>query len=167
MVITSILFYIIGAFVIFAALKMVLSTNLVHSALFMAATFIGIAMIYLLLNADYLAVVQIMVYVGAISILFVFGVMLTKRGDMAESSGFNRYKIYGAFTALALFLAFAGIIISADFPAAVDMVPEPTIRAIALLLLNDYSVAFEVVSILLLVATIGAIVIGKGVKQSK
>lgn len=165
--VTSILFYIISAFIIFAALKMVLSTNLVHSALFMAATFIGIAMIYLLLNADYLAVVQIMVYVGAISILFVFGVMLTKRGDMGESSGFNRYKVYGAFTALAVFLAFARIIISSEFVPVAGTTPESTIMDIASLLLNDYSVAFEIAGILLLVATVGTIVIGKGVKQSK
>ncbi|WP_055667183.1 NADH-quinone oxidoreductase subunit J [Desnuesiella massiliensis] len=165
--VASILFYIISAFIIFAALKMVLSTNLVHSALFMAATFIGIAMIYLLLNADYLAVVQIMVYVGAISILFVFGVMLTKRGDMGESSGFNRYKVYGAFTALAIFLAFARIIISSEFAPVAGTAPESTIMDIASLLLNDYSVAFEIAGILLLVATVGAIVIGKGVKQSK
>jgi NADH:ubiquinone oxidoreductase subunit 6 (subunit J) len=165
--VTSILFYFIAAFIIFTALKMVLSTNLVHSSLFMAATFIGIAMIYLLLNADYLAVVQVMVYVGAISILFVFGVMLTKRGNMEESSNFNRYKSYGAFVAIAVFLVFVRIIISGDFVPAEATNVDSTIMAISALLLNDYSVAFEVSSILLLVATIGAIVIGKGVKQSK
>lgn len=165
--VTSLLFYIISAFIIFAALKMVLSTNLVHSAMFMAATFIGIAMIYLLLNADYLAIVQIMVYVGAISILFVFGVMLTKRGEMGESSSFNKYKIYGAFTASAMFFVLSGIIISADFVPAAGTAIDSTIKVISSLLLNDYSIAFELSSILLLVATIGAIVIGKGVKQSK
>lgn len=165
--VTSILFYLIAALIIFTALKMVLSTNLVHSALFMAATFLGIAMIYLLLNADYLAVVQVMVYVGAISILFVFGVMLTKRGDMGESSSFNRYKIYGAVVTIALFIVFARIIISGNFIPSEVTGTDSTIMPISTLLLNDYAVAFEAAGILLLVATIGAIVIGKGVKQSK
>lgn len=165
--VTSILFYLIAALVIFTALKMVLSTNLVHSSLFMAATFLGIAMIYLLLNADYLAVVQVMVYVGAISILFVFGVMLTKRGDMEESSSFNRYKIYGAVVTIILFFVFTRIIISGNFNSSEVTGTDSTIMAISTLLLNDYAVAFEVAGILLLVATIGAIVIGKGVKQSK
>jgi NADH-quinone oxidoreductase subunit J len=165
--VSSILFYIIAAFIIFAALKMVLSKNLVHSSLFMAAAFMGIAMVYLLLDADYIAAVQVMVYVGAISILFVFGVMLTRRGDMGETNGFNRYKIYGAITAIALFLVLSGIIIFADFVPAKAVAIESTVKAISSLLLNDYSIALEVSSILLLVATVGAIVIGKGVKRSK
>lgn len=165
--VTSILFYIIAAVIIFTALKMVLSNNLVHSSLFMAATFMGIAMIYILLNADYLAIVQVMVYVGAISILFVFGVMLTKRANMEESNSFNRYKLYGAIAAAALFIVFIKTIIAVDFVPAEAVNTESTILAISSLLLDKYSIALEVSSISLLVATIGAIIIGKGVKESK
>lgn len=165
--VTSILFYIIAALIIFTALKMVLSSNLVHSALFMAATFMGIAFIYLLLNADYLAIVQIMVYVGAISILFVFGVMLTKRSYMEGSSAFNRYKIYGAVVAVVLFVVLIVTLIQTYFVQGTGEAVESTIKAISGLLLNDYAIAFEVAGILLLVATIGAIVIGKGVKEQK
>jgi NADH:ubiquinone oxidoreductase subunit 6 (subunit J) len=165
--VTSILFYIIAALIIFTALKIVLSKNLVHSALFMAATFMGIAMIYILLNADYLAIVQVMVYVGAISILFVFGVMLTKRANMEESNSFNRYKTYGAIVAAALFIVFIRIIVTADFVFPEAVSTDSTILAISSLLLNNYSIALEVSSISLLVATIGAIIIGKGVKGSK
>lgn len=165
--ITSLLFYCIAALIIFTALKMVLSTNLIHSALFMAATFMGIAMIFILLNADYLAIVQIMVYVGAISILFVFGIMLTKRANMEESNRFNRYKIYGAVVAAALFLVFIRTIFVSEFISSTAETAESTILAISTLLLQDYSIAFEVSGVILLVATIGAIVIGKGVKESK
>lgn len=164
--VTSIVFYLVAALIIFTALKMILSPNLVHSALFMAATFFGIAIIYVLLNADYLAVVQVMVYVGAISILFVFGVMLTKRTNMEESNQFNRYKVSAIIIAAALFLVFIKTIIGADLAVSTGS-EGTTISAIANLLLNDYSVAFEVSGVLLLVSTIGAIVIGRGVKNQK
>lgn len=165
--ITSIVFYAVAALIIFTALKMVLSTNLVHSALYMAAAFVCIAVIYILLNADYLAAVQIMVYVGAITILLVFGIMLTKREYMEKSTQFNRYKIYGAVVAAALFIVFAANIFTAKFIPSDTAQAESTIMGISTLLLNDYSIAFQVVGILLLVATIGAIVIGKGVKKSR
>ena len=165
--VTSIVFYVVAALIIYTALKMVLSTNLVHSALFMAVTFACIAVVYMLLNADYLAVVQIMVYVGAITILFVFGVMLTKREYIEESSQFNRYKIYGAIVAAALFIVFAVNIFSAKFTLSTVTPADSTIKAISSLLLNDYSIAFQVVGVLLLVSTIGAIVIGKGVENTR
>lgn len=165
--VTSIIFYIVAAIIIFTALNMILSTNLVHSSLYMAATFFGIAIIYILLNADYLAVVQVMVYVGAISILFVFGVMLTKRNNMEESSQFNRYKTYGAIVAILLFAVFARTFFVSNFTYGSPVNTTSTIASISSLLLNDYSIAFEVSGVLLLVATIGAIVIGRGVKNSK
>lgn len=165
--ITSIIFYLVAALIIFTALNMVLSTNLVHSALFMAATFMCIAIIYVLLNADYLAVVQVMVYVGAISILFVFGVMLTKRNDMSGSSQTNRYKRYSALVAVLIFIVFTGTITASSFTAAGGSEETSTIVAISKLLLNDYSINLEVSALLLLVATIGAIVIGRGVKETK
>lgn len=163
----SIIFYIVAALIIFTALKMVLSTNLVHSALFMAATFMFIAIIYILLNADYLAVVQVMIYVGAISILFVFGVMLTKRTYMESSSQFNKYRKYGAAVAILIFAVFVRTIVVSSFVSSGGTAADSTIVAISSLLLNDYSIAFEVSGILLLSATIGAIVIGKGVKETK
>lgn len=165
--ITTIVFYLVAALIIFTALKMVLSTNLVHSALFMAATFACIAVIYILLNADYLAVVQIMVYVGAITILLVFGIMLTKREYIEKSTQFNKYKAYGVIVAAALFIVFAVNIFTAKFTASSAAAPESTIKEISSLLLNDYSIAFQVAGVLLLVATIGAIVIGKGVKKPR
>lgn len=164
---TSIVFYLVAALMIFTALKMVLTSNLVHSALFMAATFACIAIIYLLLNADYLAVVQVMVYVGAISVLFVFGIMLTKREYIEKSSQFNRYKIWGAIVAAALFIVFAANIFKAQFALSEASTAASTINAISSLLLNEYSVAFQVVGVLLLAATVGAIVIGKGVKNTR
>jgi NADH:ubiquinone oxidoreductase subunit 6 (subunit J) len=165
--VTSVIFYLIAALIIFTALKMILSTNLVHSTLFMAATFFGIAMIYVLLNADYLAIVQIMVYVGAISILFIFGVMLTKRSSMEESNQFNKYKTSSLIVVAALFLVFAITIFGIEFTPSDVAGVDSSINAISSLLLNDYSIAFEISGVSLLLSTIGAIAIGKGVKEEK
>jgi NADH-quinone oxidoreductase subunit J len=163
--ISSAIFYVVAALIIFAALKMVFSANLMHSALFMAVTFACIAVIYILLNADYLAVVQVMVYVGAITVLFVFGVMLTKREYMDKDNQFNHYKLYGAIVAAAIFAVFAANIFNAEFALSKAAPAVSTINAISSLLLNDYAIAFQAAGVLLLVSTVGAIVIGKGVKN--
>ena len=165
--ISNIMFYIIAALIIFAAIKMIFSSNMIHSILFMVVAFVGIAFIYILLEADYLAIVQILVYVGAISILFVFGVMLTRRNTMAQSNNFNKYKVYGIFVALALGIILVRVILITNLVPSVAITDISTINAISGLLLKDYAIAFEVSGILLLVAMIGAIIIGKGVKNPK
>ena len=165
--ISSVLFYIISALILLFALKMVFSRNLVHSALFMVAVFVGIAFIYVMLEADYMAIVQIMVYVGAISVLFVFGVMLTRRDSMEKSNQFNRYRFFAGLVAATLMLILGRIILMTAFIPGTGVAPDSSIYAISLLLLNDYAIPFEVSGILLLTAMIGAIIIGKGVKNPK
>lgn len=164
---TTVLFYVFALIILFSAFRMVSSTNLIHSALFMAAAFIGIAFIYILLSADYLAVVQILVYVGAVSVLFVFGVMLTRRHEMKASNLANRYRAAAALVSIALFLLVGRIIYMTRFIPSSDTVPDSTVTGIAKLLLGDYVIPFEVTGLLLLVAMIGAIMIGKGVNNSK
>ena len=162
----SFLFYALSSLVVVAALAMVLSRNLVHSALYMAAAFLGMAFVYLLLQADYLAVVQILVYVGAISILFVFGIMLTKRERMEGSNGFNRYGFLALFVALALFaLLVRAIVVSqtvASAGAAVQVPGAGSAVSISNLLLGDMALPLEASALLLLAALTGAILIGKG-----
>jgi NADH-quinone oxidoreductase subunit J len=93
--------------------------------------------------------------------------MLTKREFMEKSNQFNRYKIYGAIVAAALFIVFAVNIFSTKFELSGAAQVDSTIKAISSLLLNEYAVAFQVAGVLLLVSTIGAIVIGKGVKNTR
>lgn len=162
-----VLFYIVSALILIAAFMMVFSTNLVHSALFMAAAFIGIAFVYLLLEAEYLAVVQILVYVGAISVLFVFGVMLTRRDSMEKSNMFNRYGIIAGLMAAALGLVLGRTLLLTSFNTVAVSSQISAVSAISTLLLGDYVIPFEAAGILLLIAMIGAIVIGKGVNQKK
>jgi NADH:ubiquinone oxidoreductase subunit 6 (subunit J) len=167
MVINNIVFYIITALIIFAALKMLLSTNLVHSILFMILAFIGIAFVYIMLQSDYLAIVQILVYVGAISILFVFGVMLTRRISMDQSNQLNRYKIVGLLIAVVFLTLLIRTIMITTFTTTEITSNVATITQISGLMMSDYVIAFEASGLLLLVSMIGAIIIGKGVKNPK
>jgi len=161
----SVVFFILAAIILGSALAMVLSKNLVHSAIFMVITFLGVAGIYLMLSADFLAVMQILVYIGAISVLLVFGVMLTRRGDITTSNLFNRYKFSGALVAAALFAVLARLIQKSDWTVSQYTLTETTIDPIADLMMNSYVVPFEVAAILLLVAMVGAIIVAKGVKN--
>lgn len=164
---SAVLFYMFALIVLISAVKMVFSANLVHSALYMVATFAGVAFIYLLLYADYLAVAQLLVYVGAVSVLVIFGVMLTRRGNILDSNPFNRYKITAGIIAIALFIVIGYSELTFS-PAQVDFnTSQTTVGQIAGLLLNDYVVAFEAAGILLLVAIVGAILVGKGADSSK
>ena len=161
------MFYMIAGLILIAAIAMVFSKNLIHSVLYMVAAFLGIAFIYVLLEADYLAIVQILVYVGAISVLFIFGVMLTKKDSMEKSNNFNRYKIFGGLVSFALFILIGRIIFISKFVSADRVISSSTINDISNLMLNDFVIPFELAGILLLVSMIGAIVIGKGVRSPK
>ncbi|MGO8696032.1 MAG: NADH-quinone oxidoreductase subunit J [Rectinemataceae bacterium] len=171
----SFLFYVFAAIVVLCALAMILSRNLVHSALFMAASFLGMALIYLLLRADYLAVVQILVYVGAISILFVFGIMLTKRERMEDTNRFNRYGFLAAFVGLGLFALLVRAIGASSSAALASGAAEASGQAaspgsavsISNMLLGDMALPLEASALLLLAALAGAIVIGKGTRKNK
>jgi NADH:ubiquinone oxidoreductase subunit 6 (subunit J) len=166
----SLLFYAFAALVVGAGLAMVLSRNLVHGALYMAAAFLGMAFVYLLLRADYVAVVQILVYVGAISILFVFGIMLTKRERMEDTNRFNRYGLAAALVGLGLFallaraIAVSGTVAAAAAEAAARSAAPTAESAAAIsgLLLGELALPLEASALLLLAALVGAIVIGKG-----
>jgi NADH:ubiquinone oxidoreductase subunit 6 (subunit J) len=164
---SAIVFYILAVIIIASALKMVVSTNLVHSALFMVLAFIGVAGIFITLYADYLALVQILVYVGAISVLLVFGVMMTKRGDIKESNLFNKYKIPAVVVCFAIFTVITYFVFHTDFIHTGNDLQQGSISSIANLLFNDYLIPFEIAGVLLLVALVGAIIIGKGENNTK
>lgn len=165
--ISTIIFYVLALVILVSAAKAALSTNLVHSALFVVLTFLGVAGIYLLLYADFLAVVQVLVYVGAISVLLVFGVMLTRRGDISKSNLFNKYRLVAAITAGSLFVIVVWSVLATGWKQSAGIPQASTVEKIANIMFNEYVVPLEAVGILLLIAMIGAIVIGKGVNNSK
>lgn len=163
--VSPIVFWIIAGITILSALIVVNLTNLVHSALWLIVAFVGVAATYLVLEAEFLAAVQLLVYAGAISILIVFGVMLTRRGDIRESNLFNKYRFTGGGVALALMVIIVGAIAKTQWKIETVAVPDKNIGLLAQNLLGQYVVPFEVAAILLLVALIGAIIIAKEVRD--
>lgn len=149
-------------------LAVVLSPNIFHAAVGMALAFLAVAGIYFSLQADFLAVIQILIYVGAIAVMIAFAVMLTRRGDMRETNLFNgRYVIpgliaAGGFALIALYAA-AGLFPEAPVaPISGDITME-----LGKMLLTQYALPFEVAAVLLLVALIGAIIVARAeVKKS-
>lgn len=145
---------------------MVMNRNIFHSALFMIVTFIGVAATYLMLQADFMAAVQVLVYGGAIAIFVVFGIMLTQRGDMKQSNLFSKHAPLAAIVALALIVINGVMVLKTNWAVSNAAPPTETVGPIAELMLQKYVIPFEVAAILLLVALIGAVIIAKEVKKT-
>ena len=165
----TVIFFIFAILAIAAAWGVVTSKNIMHSALYLALSFSGVAVLYVLMNADYLAGVQLLVYTGGIAIMVVFAVMLTLRGDVRESNPENRVWGWGALISTLMFIILAVVILTnADWrilPTAWDNVGSAA--DISLLLLTKFMVPFEAAAVLLTVALVGAVILAKGVKVSK
>lgn len=165
----TVVFFIFAIMAVAAAWGVVTSKNIVHSALFLALSFAGVAVLYVLMNADFLAAVQLLVYTGAVAIMIVFAVMLTLRGEVSESSPENRNWGWGALVSILVFVMIILVILTnSDW----RILPTPwtsTSSALDLswLLMQQYMIPFEVAAILLTVALVGAIVLAKGVKENK
>lgn len=155
-------FYLLAAVVLTAAAGVVFKRNLVHSALLLAVTFIGVAGLYILLAADFLAAVQLLVYNGAVAVIVVIGVMLTQKGDMKNSNPPNRMG-RGLLVIVALLAAgMLTAVLATDWPVVAKQAPGETAAAIAGLLLGEFAIAFEAAAVLLLAAMIGAIILARG-----
>lgn len=171
MELNDIIFYIFGAITALSALYIMLTKNILYAAFALILTFIGVAGIYVFLGAEFIAVTQILVYVGGILILLVFGIMLTNRlsGKKVTSSSYN--KLMGLVVALGLFaLLFKGIL-EANFSAMgwmdKNQIAESSIPKFGLTLMTDYVLAFEVIGVLLLLALIGAVRIAGNVRKEE
>ena len=143
-----------------AAIKTVTSTNLVHAALFLAVTLAGIAGVFLVMSADFLALVQLVVYVGAVAVLFLFGLMLT-RAPIGREALDSDHRGLALGVSGALFVLLSGLIISAFGDVRVETVGGPRTADIGLALFRDWVLPFEVLSMLLLAALVGAILLSR------
>ncbi len=158
----TILFYIFGAVAIVAALSVVLQRTPVYSALSLIVVLCAIAVEYLLLNAEFIAVIQVIVYAGAIMVLFVLVIMLLNAGHEVPSSRSRLARWLGmpllaAFLIEMLFAVWRYLPPSALAPQAPDSGPA----AIGGLLFKNYVLPFELTSVLILVAILGAVVLAK------
>ena len=159
----STIFYVLAAITIVGALGVVLSRNVVHSALFLVLSFIGVASIYFCIGAEFLGAVQLMVYSGAVAVLVVMAIMLTRRTSMAESNPSQKLfrRIVSAILAGALFLFIGGGIAIEKLPAG-ELADATGASEIARLMLGTYVLPFERAAVLLLVAMVGALILARG-----
>jgi NADH-quinone oxidoreductase subunit J len=157
----TVVFIILSLVTLGAALAVVTSKNLFHSALFLILSFVGVASLYVLLEAPFLAAVQVLVYVGAIAILVVFAIMLTRRLMAEDLVQRNAQWGWSALGAVLLFVALGVILFQVNWPVVEAAVPKETISALGQDLMGRYLVPFEVASVLLLVALVGSIIIAR------
>jgi NADH-quinone oxidoreductase subunit J len=143
-----------------AAVLVVTSKNLMHAALYLAVTLAGIAGVFLVLAADFLALVQLVVYVGAVAVLFLFGLMLT-RAPIGREALDNQNRGLAIGVSTTLFVLLSGLIIDAFGGVSTADVTGPGIEAIGVAIFADWVLPFEVLSMLLLAALIGAILLSR------
>ncbi|MDR3678252.1 MAG: NADH-quinone oxidoreductase subunit J [Acidobacteriota bacterium] len=159
----SIFFYIFAAITVLAALNMVLQRTPVYSALSLIVVLCSLAGVYLQLGAEFMAVIQVIVYAGAIMVLFVFVIMLLNAGHETPSHRSHIAKWLGA-PLIGAFLAMMLMVIRDQFPATTGAAPahlDGSPLAIGHLLFGNYVLPFEVTSVLILVAVLGAVVLAK------
>ncbi|NIG53170.1 NADH-quinone oxidoreductase subunit J [Chitinophaga sp. Cy-1792] len=162
MSIQQIIFMVLSFVALVSALGVVLSKNPVSSVLCLIITFFAIAGHYILLNAQFLAVVHIIVYAGAIMVLFLYVMMLMNLNAEVEPQKRNWLKYAGAISGGALLVVLVAALRDASMPALTDNASEVgLIHNLGKLLFTQYVIPFEVSSILFLSAMVGAVVIGK------
>ena len=157
----NVAFGIIAAMMIFAALSVVTSKNVVHAALWLVMVLSGVAAQYILASAEFVAASQILVYIGAVMVLFLFGIMLT-RAQIGKEAGLNNLGwALGIPVGLLVFGLLAWVILDAyDDQVLPDRGPTPTVL-LSDQFLSIYLVPFIAVSFVLLAAAIGAIVLAR------
>ena len=160
-IIYNVIFYILAFFVVISAAVVAFSKNIVRSAFAMMVTFLGIAGLFVLLSADFLAVTQLLIYVGGILVLILFSVMLSSRIKEIKISNLSVGYFSGGviITLLVLLLVYIGVKTPWQKLDAVGF--EPSTSAIGNSLLSNYLLPFEMISVLLLVGLIGAVVIAR------
>lgn len=157
MELTTLLFYLFSTVTVAAAAVMVFSKNIVHSAFALMFTLIGVASLYVLLYADFLAATQLLVYVGGILILILFGVMLTSQGQSLSFKTISVNIVPASLLSSAVLMLLIYAFIQTDWIVTENNIRDETVREMGMMLMGDYILPFIVVGVLLLIAIIGAI----------
>ena len=165
MIVQAIMFYVFAALAVASGVLVVSSRNPVHSVLFLIAAFFNAAGLFVLIGAEFLAMILVIVYVGAVAVLFLFVVMMLDIDFAQLRSGFVRYFPIGALVGFILLAELVLVIGSwvvapgVPSPAAAGGVPLTNTRALGDILYTRYLFAFQAAGLILLVAMIGAIVL--------
>ncbi len=161
MVVQNIVFWILAAGMVLAAIGVVRSQNVVHAALYLVVVLGGGAAQYILLAAEFVAWVQILIYIGAVIILFLFGIMLTRAPMRGETNLDNDQRWPAAVVSLFLVGVLSTLLVDAFSDKEIVLKRPTATSEVADAIFKVYVVPFEVVSILLLAALVGAVVIAR------
>lgn len=150
-------FYVLAAMTIGSAVAVVVVRNMIHAVVALIGTFAGVAGLYVTLSADFIAITQILIYIGAISILFLFAIVLTPQSGRTNQEGFLRIPAAALCALVTGVLAYVAL--DTDWKIAGGPGFQETATEIGTLLLDKYVLPFEIASALLLIAVVGSIVL--------
>ena len=157
----EILFWFIASLTVLSAAMVVLNNQLLYSAIALLFTLFGVAGLYIYLWADFIAGVQLLVYIGGINVLIIFGIMLTNRISSVRLSQTNIQQGFGGVIALWLLIIISLVISKTPRYQVTSAEPSSTVREVGTLLMTKYLLPFEAISILLLGALIGAALLSR------
>jgi NADH-quinone oxidoreductase subunit J len=167
---SQVIFIFSGLLILFSALMVVTTRNLIHAALWLISTLLGVAILFVLLEASFLAVVQVVVYIGAIAVMFIFAVMLTRKELRDRGTQVNAGWPVAALLSLAvlagllaIFSKWGGVLTQ---PGEIAGSSEGLIKSLGLALTSPdlYVLPFEVASVLLLAALVGSVYVAMNKK---
>ncbi len=161
MEIATVIFYVVAAITIFSAAMVAFSRNIVYSAFSLLGTFAGVAGIYIFLGADFVAAVQVLIYVGGILVLILFAVMLTHRITDVQITNRAAGRVPALVVIGIFLLLLLQTIQETPWVKAKEIVYAATTARIGDLFLEDYLLPFELASLVLLAALIGAVVLSR------
>ena len=162
----SAIFYLIAAFTLAGGLAAILLKNLVHCVLALTAAFAGLALLFLELDAQFVGFAQILVYIGAVAILIVFAILLTRGSEQPREGVFSRSWFVGLVIAAAVFAVLGWAVLQGvrGVPQQ-TAVPAVTVHDIGSALVGRYVLPLEIVALLLTAATIGAVIVAMHEKE--
>jgi NADH-quinone oxidoreductase subunit J len=156
----TIVFVLLGLLTVASGIAAMVMRNLVHCALSLALTFAGLAGLYLQLDAQFVGFAQILVYVGAVAILIVFAILMTRGSEPEGQPLYSSNRWLGLGTALVVFLVIGGAVLSSKSIGTEPVSPpQVTVRQLGDQLMTRYVMPLEVLGLLLTVALIGAVII--------
>ncbi|MGH9748868.1 MAG: NADH-quinone oxidoreductase subunit J [Candidatus Polarisedimenticolia bacterium] len=161
----AVVFYTLASIALVAGLMVIVSRNVMHSAIYLVLAFLAVAGIYVLLTAEFVAVVQVLVYAGGIVVLFLFLIMLV---NLREALGGKRVRLHAVVSGVMALLVVVQVLyvyasggVTGPGGVATALTEGGNLQAVGWALYRDYLLPFEIASVLLLVAMIGAIVLAR------
>ena len=155
------IFYILAALIVGSGVMVVTLKNVFHSLLFLVLCLFSVAGIYVLLHAEFVAAVQVLIYVGAVTILLIFAIMMTAKIYSPSVRQFNEQVVPGLIIVGTILIVTLWVLSSTAWNISKDVAVGQSTKLIGRLLLTTYVLPFEVVSVVLIAALIGAIVIAR------